>query len=375
MNQDLANKCISHTGVFLCLELPEKVEFGIDNNCWVTGKLFKGIKLIPLGLHYIYLSVDGGTKFGFFVHFSQENLIVVKRWNPATETFFEEMDQDEVERYALGVMRFDFDHFFGAYPLENYKNWMNLSCYISNDSIRRLHVKDAPIYEKSKPLDRNELNFLNNNNNVFTDNSSTETKVMNENIIFLELKRHIFPKNSTPQLVTKYGVDKSCNLRFIKNKCGSFEELLADFQFSFATFLYGQNYDSFEQWKKMIEIICRSDECMELASYEDFYANFLTVFYFQLKEFPDDFFLDIMDDSGTNFVILSLKELFSSQSLNKNLKSKKNAEKFRALVSKKFKINFDEEIDIEDEPVVVYLDEETKHWSHEERQLFFQGLS
>jgi len=125
----------------------------------------------------------------------------------------------------------------------------------------------------------------------------------------------------------------------------------------------------------MIEIICRSDECMELASYEDFYANFLTVFYFQLKEFPDDFFLDIMDDSETNFVILSLKELFSSQSLNKNLKSKKNAEKFRALVSKKFKINFDEEIDIEDEPVVVYLDEETKHWSHEERQLFFQGLS
>jgi A1 cistron-splicing factor AAR2 len=371
MNQEIANKCISHIGVFLCLDVPEKVEFGIDNNCWVVGNLFKGIKLIPLGLHYISLCVDGGTKFGFFINFSKENLVIVKRWNPATETFFEELEQDEIDRYALGVSRFDFDQYLGAYPIENYKNWVNLSSYISSRTIRRLHVKDAPIFEKSKPLDRNELNFLNNN---ITDSADTHSKIMNESIHFLELKKHIFPKNFTPQLVTKYGVDKSCNLRFIKNKCGTYEEILAEFQFSFTTFLYGQNYDSFEQWKKMLEIICRSDECMELASYEDFYANFLTVLYFQLKEFPDDLFLDIIDNSGTNFIILSLKELFSSHSLNKNPKSKINGEKFRALVSKKFKINFDDEINIEDEPVLVYLDEETKHWSHEERQLFLQGL-
>jgi len=33
---------------------PNELEFGIDFNVWRTGDKFKGLKMIPPGLHFIY---------------------------------------------------------------------------------------------------------------------------------------------------------------------------------------------------------------------------------------------------------------------------------------------------------------------------------
>lgn len=128
MNQDLANLYISQTGTLLCLDVPEKAEFGIDINCWVVGNMFKGIKLIPLGLHLIYMkyvlpspsegltfSLEGGHRFSFFINITKTALVVVKRWNPQTETFFDEIDEEEAERYCIGVKNFDFDKYLGTF--------------------------------------------------------------------------------------------------------------------------------------------------------------------------------------------------------------------------------------------------------------------
>lgn len=42
------------TGTVVLLEVPERTEVGIDYKCWNVGQRFKGIKLIPPGLHFIY---------------------------------------------------------------------------------------------------------------------------------------------------------------------------------------------------------------------------------------------------------------------------------------------------------------------------------
>ncbi len=46
----------------------------------------------------------------------------MKKWNKSTEDFEEDsaIDQDETERYAEGVRRYDFDASLGAYPQEMY---------------------------------------------------------------------------------------------------------------------------------------------------------------------------------------------------------------------------------------------------------------
>jgi hypothetical protein len=36
------------------LDLPAGSEFGIDYNCYETGAQFKGVKMIPPGIHFVY---------------------------------------------------------------------------------------------------------------------------------------------------------------------------------------------------------------------------------------------------------------------------------------------------------------------------------
>jgi len=56
----------------------------MDNTSWKIGSKFRGIKLIPLGAHYVYYALKEENyqfKLGFFVCFSKQALIIVKRWS------------------------------------------------------------------------------------------------------------------------------------------------------------------------------------------------------------------------------------------------------------------------------------------------------
>jgi len=54
MNQEEANKLIHVTATILCLDVPIGTEFGIDNHSYIVGDRFKGVKLIPPGVHFVY---------------------------------------------------------------------------------------------------------------------------------------------------------------------------------------------------------------------------------------------------------------------------------------------------------------------------------
>lgn len=54
MDPDLALKLFEDGATLFFLDVPLGSEFGIDFNSWRTGEKFKGVKMIPPGLHYIY---------------------------------------------------------------------------------------------------------------------------------------------------------------------------------------------------------------------------------------------------------------------------------------------------------------------------------
>lgn len=54
MDPETAKKYINKLGVLLCLDVPLGVEFGIDYMLWEVGEKFKGVKLIPPGIHYVF---------------------------------------------------------------------------------------------------------------------------------------------------------------------------------------------------------------------------------------------------------------------------------------------------------------------------------
>lgn len=56
MDQETANALFEQGACLLFLEAPPNLEFGIDYNAWTIGPLFKGVKMIPPGLHFVYFS-------------------------------------------------------------------------------------------------------------------------------------------------------------------------------------------------------------------------------------------------------------------------------------------------------------------------------
>lgn len=45
-------------------DLPVGSEFGIDYKSWNTGEKFLGLKMIPPGVHFVYVSMKGAPRIG-----------------------------------------------------------------------------------------------------------------------------------------------------------------------------------------------------------------------------------------------------------------------------------------------------------------------
>lgn len=55
-----------------------------------------GLKMIPPGIHFIYVSVKNAPRIGFFYNFKQQE-IVAKKWDEAIEDFNEyQFNENEV---------------------------------------------------------------------------------------------------------------------------------------------------------------------------------------------------------------------------------------------------------------------------------------
>ena len=54
MDQATARHLFEVGAMVVLLDVPPGTEIGIDMHSWQTGENFKGIKMIPPGLHYIY---------------------------------------------------------------------------------------------------------------------------------------------------------------------------------------------------------------------------------------------------------------------------------------------------------------------------------
>lgn len=54
MDNETAQKMFEAGALMILLDVPKGTEIGIDMHSWQTDVKFKGIKMIPPGLHFIY---------------------------------------------------------------------------------------------------------------------------------------------------------------------------------------------------------------------------------------------------------------------------------------------------------------------------------
>ena len=132
-------------------------------------------------------------------------------------------------------------------------------------------------------------------------------------------------------------------------------QLLGELQMAFMCFLIGEVYSAFEHWKKLVNIFCSADRFLSKDS--QLFLEFIEDLYFQMREVPADFFVDIV--SRNNFLTQTLRVFFDNigNCENGNIKLKKKCQQLKQYVTQKFQWDFEDEPD-DEAPVIVELAED-----------------
>ncbi|XP_033096747.1 protein AAR2 homolog [Anneissia japonica] len=368
MDHETALRLFEEGGTLVFLNVPVGTEFGIDYNIWNVGEKFKGVKMIPPGMHFVHYSATSSygiaPRTGFF-HYFKGKEVVVKKWDKLNEEMSSEVaSSEEVDRIRMDLRNLDKN--LAPYPYSSLKKWVSLTNYISEDVAAKLQPASGLIASASQLVsddptrttkDRASLRSKQQNIN---DAGPSQENLPNMHckpgteINFSCIPKDTHPPNATPDKITKYGMDSSYRLEtFVSsNYKGHINGILAEIQFVFICFIVGHVYDAFEQWKNLVHLMCTSEEAM--SNQEQLFENFISLLHFQLKEIPSDFFVDIV--SRSNFLTITLQRLFSNIEEGSNMSTmlKQKAKKFKANLTKKFKWDFDLEPD-DEAPVVVEL--------------------
>ena len=135
MDQATARRLLNEGAFFIFLNVPEGTEFGIDMKSWNTGEKFRGVKMIPPGLHFVFYSSVSSTddvapRIGFFHNFKRGE-VFVKKWDKQTEQISTE-PVSEAEIVGLKDNLLALDGFLGPYPYDILDKWSSLSSNISS---------------------------------------------------------------------------------------------------------------------------------------------------------------------------------------------------------------------------------------------------
>ena len=228
-NED-ARKMLEQGAALVLLNAP-KMEFGIDGTVWQIGPKFKGLKMIPPGIHLVHFKYNDINAEGFLVNLESKQ-IVCRQWDPLNEEWTRvENEEAYSDLYAL-------DEFLGPYPLESYGRWKKMSMNITEINICPLIFTSMTGSHYTLPT---------------TDSSSFKFTRIN--------LKNSFDPSSTGQLRTKYAIDKSLLI---------FPTILSELSISFCIFLFILNFDAFEHWKQLMKVLCCSFEAMDTDLYKKF---------------------------------------------------------------------------------------------------------
>lgn len=263
-------------GTILLIDCPELMDFGIDNQIWRVGPKFMGINMIPHGPHYIYYSLKDENyqiRQGFFIFVDDKNKNFIKKWNKGSQDFVI-LKPEEKENFEIGLNNLDFDAFLGNYPQDKIEIWKEVSYLISKktldkiEPISKCYITTSKEYEKEGQLQ------------------------VKSNIYFTELPTKQFIHKKSPEKLTEYFMDKSAILTDLINREfeGDYHLLFSELQYAFVVFLLGEVYEGFEQWKNILLLIFSSKEA--IVTQPKLFCDFIELIYFQIRNYPKDFFRD-----------------------------------------------------------------------------------
>lgn len=375
-----ADRLLAQGATLVFLDVPAGTEFGIDMQTNVVGEKFRGVKMIPAGLHFVHYSAvskmgAAAPRTGFF-HYFEKGEILVKKWDKAAEDVSSEpVSEEEVERLRVNL-RGDLDQYLAVFSYVDWCGWIGLTRYVTREVLDRLQpescvIHSATPFEPVKFRSRrcHDLAAMASSSgdggseDVHLADTAKELLQLKElpeyRIRFTEIPRKRHPSNATPAEITRHGMDSSYVLERLLSAWPHEDDLLGELQFVFVCFLVGHVYPCFEQWQKLVRVFCNS--CEAIDRHPELFSHLISVLHFQLREVPCDFFVDIV--SRKNFLTEALALLFrnvaeSAVANDSPASLKMKTFRFKMSLTKMLGWSFEGghgELSDEDAPVVVDL--------------------
>ena len=272
----------------VALDVPAGTSFGVDCMVWLTGEKFSGVKMIPPGFHLVTSAVSdahGGTspRSGFFLWLGLQE-VVVRKFHAVDECFAGEhaVTYEEHRHWEHGVRSLLMDDQLAAYASDKWLMWRHLTNCI--DSKFAAKICDG------------QVRFFAGGH----EGGSAQLPLS-------QIPRFMSSPSIDPRSVTAQCLDPSPVLQHMIQSHGA-ATALAELQLAFVLFIFCEDLDGLEHWKRLVHLICRSEAF--LVGNQEFLFNFMGVFKRQLQNIPSDFFQDVI--SCENFLRPSLRALVSA---------------------------------------------------------------
>jgi A1 cistron-splicing factor AAR2 len=323
-------------GLLIIPDAPLGLDLGVDCMNFETGAKFRGMSMIPPGLHFLYHSIGMAGRQGFFFYVRGGDVdVVVRPWDAFHEVISPQDTLSEAARATLmhELHRGTLNDRVGPYPVAEAHVWSNLSRFIDDAVLRRARCPVGECVLASEATD----DFVHLNlppraqgpaptvsaSAAAPSSSSSSPRATNTDAAaataaaarggategvrggpaaFVPLaaaetqlreQLHAGPAASPAaraDALTALHLDKSPLLEtlLVTEYGGRGERLLGELQLAFLLFLLIFCHDALEHWKRLVDAVCRSEAF--LAAKPDFAMAFVRVLYEQLNFAPTDFF-------------------------------------------------------------------------------------
>ncbi|CAK9034941.1 Protein AAR2 homolog (AAR2 splicing factor homolog) [Durusdinium trenchii] len=333
-------------GTIACLDAPRGLELGVDLKSFTIGDRFKGIKLLPPGLHFLHYQQAQDVSRGVFVQLGTAAgsstagaeavgeldaapRVAGFRWDPREEDFGALGDED-LARLTQAVLNLELDSHLGPFDTEHWGTWTALTRCVDLEVLQRVGVPlnsviiDAPQgkVSTSPMLQHNSQvsycaptfttlpNLVDLSRRTRQNPGGSERDSLAERMQQLPGMHFLVDDQGhrlSPAKVTELQMDPSnLVLKLIKVDYAGHQELfVGELQLAFVIFLYLASLPALEFWKQAVHLVA---SCSALrASHPELMRLVVQTVTSQFFLLPKDLFQD--DLLQDNFLVEALATL------------------------------------------------------------------